>query len=110
MATSNSTPIFTTLTDVTNGGSRERTHRLRPKVNKVGEVRMLRKLGPALLVVVGLFSGANASPLTFYTNEAAWLAAVSSSALRAPRIATHDALRNKDLSLPHIPHPVHPKY
>jgi hypothetical protein len=36
-------------------------------------------LGPALLVVVGLFSGsaANASPLTFYTDEAAWLAAVS---------------------------------
>ena len=40
---------------------------------------MLRKLGPALLVVVGLFSGgvASASPLTFYTDEAAWLAAVS---------------------------------
>jgi hypothetical protein len=40
---------------------------------------MLRKLGPALLVIVGLFSGsaASASPLTFYTDEAAWLAAVS---------------------------------
>jgi hypothetical protein len=40
---------------------------------------MFRKLGPALLVVVGLFSGsaASASPLTFYTDEAAWLAAVS---------------------------------
>lgn len=40
---------------------------------------MLRKLGPALLVVVGLFSGsaASASPLTFYTDEAAWLAAVT---------------------------------
>jgi len=40
---------------------------------------MLRKLGPALLVVVGLLSGsaASASPLTFYTNEAACLAAVS---------------------------------
>lgn len=40
---------------------------------------MLRKLGPALLVVIGLFSGsaASASPLTFYTDEAAWLAAVS---------------------------------
>jgi len=49
------------------------------KVNKVGEVRMLRKLVPALLMVIGLFSGstANASPLTFYTNEAGWLAAVS---------------------------------
>ena len=40
---------------------------------------MLRNLGPALLVVVGLFCGsaASASPLTFYTDEAAWLAAVS---------------------------------
>jgi hypothetical protein len=40
---------------------------------------MLRKLGPALLVVIGLFSGsgASASPLTFYTDEASWLTAVS---------------------------------
>ena len=57
--------------------------RLRSKVNKVGEVRMFRKLGPALLVVIGLFSGstASASPLTFYTDEAAWLAAVSGFAV-----------------------------
>jgi hypothetical protein len=40
---------------------------------------MLRKLGPAFLVIIGsLISGAaSAGPLTFYTNEAAWLAAVS---------------------------------
>lgn len=40
---------------------------------------MLRKLGSVLLAVIGLFSGspASASPLTFYTNEAAWLAVIS---------------------------------
>jgi hypothetical protein len=73
-------------------------------VNKVGEVRILRKLGPALLVVVGLFSGseAGASPLTFYTNEAAWLAAVSSFTVGAyPYNVTYsDTLVNVALTRP----------
>ncbi len=40
---------------------------------------MLRKLGPAFVVIIGsLISGAaSAGPLAFFTNEAAWLAAVS---------------------------------
>jgi hypothetical protein len=40
---------------------------------------MIGKLGPALLVIVGLVSAETAwgDPLTFYTNESAWLAAVS---------------------------------
>jgi hypothetical protein len=40
---------------------------------------MVRKLVPTLLVIAGLFSAGavRAAPLTFYTNEAAWLAAVS---------------------------------
>ena len=65
---------------------------------------MLRKLGPALLVVVGLFSGsaASASPLTFYTNEAAWLAAVSGFTVGAyPYDVTYtDTLVNVALTQP----------
>jgi hypothetical protein len=40
---------------------------------------MFRNFSLALLAIIGLFSGGagNAAPLTFYTNEADWLAAVS---------------------------------
>jgi hypothetical protein len=67
---------------------------------------MLGKLGPALLVVVGLCSAsaASASPLTAYTDEAAWLAAVSGFTVGGYpfAVAYSDSLINVSL-IPTIP-------